>query len=97
MAETLKFLKDRYGVNAVQYHDMDFFISEPRVAEFCDRIKDYGMTWWALGRIDELSRYKDSTWKLMKQSGLKMIFCGAESGSDEMLQQMNKGGQASIV
>ena len=95
MVETLQFLKNRYGVNAVQYHDMDFFISEPRVAEFCDRIKDYGMTWWALGRIDELSRYKESTWKLMKQSGLKMVFCGAESGSDEMLKQMNKGGQAS--
>jgi radical SAM superfamily enzyme YgiQ (UPF0313 family) len=31
----------------------------------------------------------------MKQSGLKMIFCGAESGSDEMLERMNKGGQAS--
>ena len=44
---------------------------------------------------DELSRYKDSTWNLMKQSGLKMIFCGAETGSDEMLARMNKGGQAS--
>jgi anaerobic magnesium-protoporphyrin IX monomethyl ester cyclase len=95
MADNLQLLKDQYGVNAAQYHDMDFFISERRVAEFADRIKDYGMSWWALGRIDELSRYKDSTWKLMKQSGLKMIFCGAESGSDEMLARMNKGGQAS--
>ena len=95
MANTLKLLRDQYGVNAVQFHDMDFFISEKRVIDFADRIKNYGMTWWALGRIDELSRYKDSTWKLMKQSGLKMIFCGAESGSDEMLKQMNKGGQAS--
>jgi radical SAM superfamily enzyme YgiQ (UPF0313 family) len=95
MAATIKMLRDNHGVNAVQFHDMDFFISERRVADFCDRIKDYGMTWWALGRIDELSRYKDSTWKLMKQSGLKMIFCGAETGSDEMLARMNKGGQAS--
>ena len=95
MATSFKMLRDTYGVNAVQFHDMDFFISERRVAEFCDRIKNYGMAWWALGRIDELSRYKESTWKLMKQSGLKMIFCGAESGSDEMLERMNKGGQAS--
>ncbi len=95
MVENITFLKKQYGVNAVQYHDMDFFISEPRVVEFCERIKDMGITWWALGRIDELSRYKDSTWRLMKQSGLKMIFCGAESGSDEMLARMNKGGQAS--
>ncbi|MDA2929726.1 B12-binding domain-containing radical SAM protein [Acidobacteria bacterium AH-259-O06] len=94
-ATTFKLLRDRYGVNAILFHDMDFFISEPRVAEFCDRIKNYGMNWWALGRVDELHGYKDSTWQLMKQSGLKMVFCGAESGSDEMLQRMNKGGKAS--
>lgn len=95
MASTLKMLHNQYGVNAAQFHDMDFFISERRVVEFCERIKNDGLSWWALGRIDELSRYKDSTWKLMKQSGLKMVFCGAESGSDEMLERMNKGGQAS--
>ncbi|MCL4303772.1 MAG: B12-binding domain-containing radical SAM protein [Anaerolineae bacterium] len=95
MASTLKMLHSQYGVNAAQFHDMDFFISERRVVEFCERIKNDGLSWWALGRIDELSRYKDSTWKLMKQSGLKMVFCGAESGSDEMLERMNKGGQAS--
>ena len=94
-ASTFRLLRDRYGVNAVQFHDMDFFISEKRVVDFAERIKDYGMTWWALGRVDELCRYKDSTWQLMKRSGLKMIFCGAESGSDEMLERMNKGGQAS--
>ena len=94
-AATFKLLRNQYGANAILFHDMDFFISEARVAEFCDRIKNYGMNWWALGRMDELHGYKTSTWQLMKQSGLKMIFCGAESGSDEMLVRMNKGGKAS--
>ena len=31
----------------------------------------------------------------MKRSGLKMVFCGAESGSTDMLKRMNKGGTAS--
>jgi radical SAM superfamily enzyme YgiQ (UPF0313 family) len=31
----------------------------------------------------------------MQRSGLKMVFCGAESGSTEMLKRMNKGGTAS--
>jgi len=95
MADSLQLLKEEYGVNGILFHDMDFFINEARVAEFSDRIKNWGMNWWALGRIDELHRYKDSTWKLMKQSGLKMVFCGAESGSDEMLKEMNKGGKVS--
>ena len=53
------------------------------------------MTWWALGRVDELMRYKAATWEAMKRSGLKMVFCGAESGSTDTLQRMNKGGTAS--
>ena len=52
------------------------------------------MTWWALGRVDELMRYRTTTWEAMRASGLKMVFCGAESGSTEMLERMNKGGTA---
>jgi hypothetical protein len=95
-AHTMKYLRDNFGVDAVQFHDMDFFISEKRVADFCKEILDLGMAWWALGRIDELSEYSDTTWELMRDSGLKMLFCGAESGSDETLAAMNKGGNASI-
>lgn len=96
MAANVRHLVQHYAVNGVLYHDMDFFIKEARVAEFCDRIKSLGIRWWALGRIDELARYSDATWRLMKRSGLKMIFCGAESGSDETLKKMNKGGKASV-
>ncbi len=39
--------------------------------------------------------YTDSTWAKMRQSGLRMIFTGAESGSDAKLAEMNKGGKAS--
>jgi hypothetical protein len=73
---------------------MDFFISEPRTVEFAERIAGLGLTWWALGRVDELMRYSDATWQKMKASGLKMIFSGAESGSDEVLKRMNKGGKS---
>jgi radical SAM superfamily enzyme YgiQ (UPF0313 family) len=87
-------LHDQYGADAIQFHDMDFFISEPRTAEFAERIAPLNMTWWALGRVDELMRYSDATWKKMKASGLKMVFSGAESGSDEVLKRMNKGGKS---
>jgi hypothetical protein len=40
-------------------------------------------------------RYSDRTWELMRDSGLRMVFMGAESGSDETLKRMNKGGSAS--
>jgi len=95
MARVLGHLADTYGVDAVQMHDMDFFISEDRTAEFCDRIAHLGLRWWALGRVDVLMQYSDATWQKMARSGLAMVFSGAESGSDETLAAMNKGGKSS--
>ena len=88
--------KAAYGIDAVQFHDMDFFVSEPRAAEFADRLTGQGVAWWALGRVDELMRYSDATWAKLKASGLKMVFSGAESGSDEVLARMNKGGKVTV-
>jgi radical SAM superfamily enzyme YgiQ (UPF0313 family) len=93
----LRLFKTRFGADAVQFHDMDFFISEQRTVAIAERVGRLGMTWWALGRVDELMRYKTPTWEAMKKSGLKMIFCGAESASDETLRQMNKGGTSTAA
>ncbi len=63
---TMRTLRDEYGADAVNFHDMDFFVSEARVAEFSERIRDFGMHWWGLGRIDTLMHYRDSTWEKMR-------------------------------
>lgn len=83
-----------YGVDAMEFHDMDFFVSESRTDEIADRIAPLELRWWALGRADELMRYSDATWQKMRRSGLKMMFVGAETGSDATLARMNKGGKA---
>jgi anaerobic magnesium-protoporphyrin IX monomethyl ester cyclase len=95
MERVMRHLVTTYGVDAVQMHDMDFFISEARTAEFCERIAGLGLRWWALGRVDTLMQYSDATWEKMARSGLAMIFSGAESGTDEALAAMNKGGKSS--
>ena len=56
-----------------------------------------GLRWWALGRVDTLMQYSDATWEAMARSGLKMVFSGAESGTDAPLAQMNKGGKSSAA
>jgi radical SAM superfamily enzyme YgiQ (UPF0313 family) len=88
----IEHLHGRYGIDAVQFYDMDFFINEARTADIAGRMQRLGLAWWALGRVDELMRYDTRTWRQMKASGLKMVFCGAESGSTATLKQMNKGG-----
>jgi anaerobic magnesium-protoporphyrin IX monomethyl ester cyclase len=91
----LRYFATHHAADAVQFHDMDFFISEARTTAIADRVRRLGLSWWALGRVDELMRYKAATWQLMQESGLKMVFCGAESASDDTLRQMNKGGTSS--
>jgi hypothetical protein len=95
LARVMEHLKGTYGVDAVQMHDMDFFISEARSSEFASRIAAMELRWWALGRVDVLMQYSNATWHALRRSGLKMIFSGAESASADQLGAMNKGGKAS--
>lgn len=97
MERVMRHLVDTYRVDAVQMHDMDFFISEARTAEFAERIAGLGLRWWGLGRVDTLMQYSDATWDKMARSGLRMVFSGAESGTDEALARMNKGGKSSAA
>ena len=97
MERVMRHLVTTYGVDGMQMHDMDFFVNEARTAEFSERIADLGLQWWALGRADTIMQYSDATWAKMARSGLKMLFSGAESGTDEALARMNKGGKASAA
>jgi len=94
-ANVARHLVEKWGADAVEFYDNNFFVQEARTAEFAGRIMDMGIAWWGESRIDTLLKYSDRTWELMRDSGLKMMFMGAESGSDETLRQMNKGGTAS--
>ncbi|NDJ85923.1 MAG: B12-binding domain-containing radical SAM protein [Chloroflexi bacterium] len=89
-----RMMVDRFGADGMEFHDMDFFVSEARAAEIAERIAPLGINWWALGRVDTLSNYSDESWEKITASGCKMIFMGAESGSLETLKIMNKGGQS---
>jgi anaerobic magnesium-protoporphyrin IX monomethyl ester cyclase len=91
----IKYLKDNYGGNAIEFHDNNFFVSEKRTAEFSRLIKRENMVWWGEGRIDTIDKYSDETLALMRESGCKMIFFGAETGNDEILKKMDKGGTQS--
>jgi len=88
----IKFLKDRFGGNAIEFHDNNFFVSEKRTVEFSKLIQPENMIWWGEGRIDTIDKYSDDSLALMRESGCRMIFFGAETGNDAILKKMDKGG-----
>ncbi|MHB8579867.1 MAG: B12-binding domain-containing radical SAM protein [Ignavibacteriaceae bacterium] len=93
MYREIKYVRDKYGADAIEFHDNNFFVSEKRVIEFCKLIKKEKMHWWGESRIDTMDLYSDDTLKLLYDAGCRMIFYGAESGSDVLLSKMEKGGK----
>jgi len=88
----IRFLKDTYSGNAIEFHDNNFFVSEKRTIAFANLVMNDNMSWWGEGRIDTLDKYSDESLHLMHKAGCKMIFFGAETGNDKILKMMDKGG-----
>lgn len=94
VADITLHLKRQHNIDGMEFHDMDFFVSESRAAEIAERLIGHDIGWWGLGRVDTLLSYGDATFEKLRRSGVKMIFMGAESGDDDTLKLMNKGGKS---
>ncbi len=89
-AEVLGMLKRNFGMDAVQFYDNNFFLNETHARRQAELLIPLNLRWWAEGRIDTFLRYSDAALREIRRSGATMIFFGAESGSNEVLAQMNK-------
>ena len=90
-AEHLGFLAREHGMDSVHFYDNNFFLNERHAREVAAAFRPLGLRWWCEARVDTLGRFSDETWRALKAAGLTMVFCGAESGSDDVLVKMNKG------
>jgi radical SAM superfamily enzyme YgiQ (UPF0313 family) len=86
----LRHLAEKYGVDAVQFYDNNFFLREDHTRELADRLAGLKLRWWCEGRTDIMMRYSDATLESLRRAGCAMIFFGAESGSNQNLKEMNK-------
>jgi anaerobic magnesium-protoporphyrin IX monomethyl ester cyclase len=90
-AEHLAFLAHEYGMDSVHFYDNNFFLNEAHAREVADNLMPLGLRWWCEARVDALLRFSDDTWRRLKRAGLTMVFCGAESGNNDVLAKMQKG------
>lgn len=84
-------LRDRYGATAMQFFDNNFFDREESSIPVLQELASLAMPYWVYARSDTLANFSASTWNLVKASGLKMAYIGAEAASDEVLRKMHKG------
>ena len=88
----VKYIKDKWGADAIEFHDNNFFVSEKRTVEFARLIKPEKMSWWGMARIDTMDKFSDASLAAIREGGCKIIFFGAESGNNLILEQLDKGG-----
>jgi radical SAM superfamily enzyme YgiQ (UPF0313 family) len=91
----IKYIKDKWGANAIEFHDNNFFVSEKRAVEFAQLVQPEKMNWWGMARIDTMDKFKDESLAQIREGGCRIIFFGAESGNDAILKQLDKGGTQS--
>jgi hypothetical protein len=87
----LGFLVKNYGMDSVHFYDNNFFLNEAHAREIAEHLAPLNLRWWCESRVDALERFSDDTWLKLKRAGLTMVFCGAESGNNEVLKKMQKG------
>ncbi|MFA6076469.1 MAG: radical SAM protein [Candidatus Paceibacterota bacterium] len=100
IVQEIKNLKEQ-GVTAIRFID-DLFLSSPaRIKQFFKLMTEAGLNehvvWDATGRANILSKLDKETLELMARSGAREISIGVESGSQRMLDLMNKGIKPEMV
>jgi len=83
----ITYLMDNYGVNRISFCDDNLVILKSWLKELCYRLKAINIKWHCLGRTDQIDY---ETCKIMKDSGCMGIDFGIESGSQKILDVIQK-------
>lgn len=92
LGEELQRWKDAYGFTDLNFQDETFFTYRKRVIGVAKEMiqRKLNCSWAATMRADQGHRLSDEDLVLLKQSGLRRLLIGVESGSQEMIDWMQK-------
>ncbi len=92
LVEDLVYYHGKYQFDDINFQDETFFTYAKRIKAFAQGLVDHqlNVTWAATMRADQGQRLPDDVWKLCKESGLRRLLIGVESGSQEMMDWMKK-------
>lgn len=81
-----------YRLDHVTFIDPNFFVSRQRAREIFRGMVDAGLgiEWSAVARVDQVLKFDEELWRLIRESGCRSLGVGAESGSQEMLSLIDK-------
>jgi radical SAM superfamily enzyme YgiQ (UPF0313 family) len=80
-------LKETFGVRAIFFNDELLVLNKQRIYELCEAIKPLNILWQGQARVDTVD---SDVLKCMKDAGCVAVGLGIESGSQRILDAMNK-------
>lgn len=90
----MKRLQERYGVNTFLFMDEEFFVNKKRFREWLELCEQEGLkfNWRVWGRVDRFREnyLNDETLGRLSNIGCGSLVMGGESGSQEILDMINK-------
>jgi anaerobic magnesium-protoporphyrin IX monomethyl ester cyclase len=91
LEQDLGYLQRQLGCNGIQFYDHNFFDREVDMVPLLEVMARLQIPWWSFARSDALADLSARSWELVKKSGLRMAYIGAESPSDWLLHDIRKG------
>lgn len=90
IVEELQELKKRYSIDGFSIIDDCFLTNQDKAIEICEYIssQNIGLKWSLAARVDNIN---DKVLLALRNAGCIEIKFGVETGSDELLQKMQKG------
>ncbi len=87
--DEIKFLKDKHGRKHFEFTDETFVLGQDKIFEFCERLRrdKIDIKWSCTGRVNLITRELLAE---MARAGCEAMFFGIESGSDRILERVNK-------
>ncbi len=85
----IKLIVDKYGTRQITFKDDSFTVNKKRVSELCDRLieENIKINWDCNTRVNLVD---EQILKKMKRAGCNSIKVGIETGSERILELMNK-------
>jgi len=92
VADEVSYLHDRYAFDDLAFQDETFFTNAQRIDALAERFLTSGLpiTWTATLRADQACRLGEDLFAKTVRSGLRRVMVGVESGSQEMLDRLQK-------
>ena len=91
LLEEIDLVYNKYDYKAINFIDDNFTLNPARAVKIAERIiaGGYDLNWEAMSHVETVVKNPDMV-KVMARSGLKWMFLGFESGSQEILNEYGK-------